>query len=263
MKNDPDARIYGKHCECDNFSCWKHDNKICSGPDHGTCECGVCQCNKDWTGPACDCRKSVDTCIDPKSGKICAGHGECICGVCRCMQDEERQYTGKYCEECPTCPTMCEQYKDCVRCTTFGTGPLTIEECALCKNSTFSIENVTKLEVANDETLCVFYDDDDCRYQFKYKLIPTDNGEVTVIHVLDQKDCPTPFPFFLILLALALLILLLGLLGLLLWKCLTMWKDRREIAKFEKEKLTAKWDTGENPIFKQATSTFKNPTYKH
>nr|CAD7393555.1 unnamed protein product [Timema cristinae] len=25
--------------------------------------------------------------------------------------------------------------------------------------------------------------------------------------------------------------------------------------------MMAKWDTGENPIYKQATSTFKNPTY--
>ena len=31
--------------------------------------------------------------------------------------------------------------------------------------------------------------------------------------------------------------------------------------RFEKERMLAKWDTGENPIFKQATSTFKNPTY--
>merc|ERR1719445_2316460 len=28
-----------------------------------------------------------------------------------------------------------------------------------------------------------------------------------------------------------------------------------------KRSMLAKWDTGENPIFKQATSTFKNPTY--
>lgn len=263
-KNEPDLRIYGKYCECDNFSCFHHDNKICSGPDHGTCECGKCVCNKDWSGEACECRKSVDTCIDPKTQKVCAGHGECICGQCKCLQTEERSYTGQFCEECNNCPTMCEKYKDCVRCTTFETGPLTKDECKFCTNSTFTITNVTKLEVEEDETLCVFTDDDGCRYQFKYKLLPTDTPlEITHIHVLDTKDCPKPFPFFLILLALALAILLLGLLGLLLWKCLTMWKDQKEIAKFEKEKLTARWDTGENPIFKQATSTFKNPTYKH
>lgn len=266
-KNDPEVRFTGNYCECDNYSCFHSDNKICSGLDHGVCECGVCTCNKDWTGPACECRKSVDTCIDPKTQKICAGHGECICGECKCMQNQERQYTGTYCEQCPTCPTMCEQYKDCVRCTMFGTGPLASKElCSLCKNSTFSIEPIQELVVEKDETHCIFIDDEDgCTFQFKYKQTPTDTGEVTLIHALDEtkKDCPHPIPIFLILLALALLILLLGLLGLLFWKCLTMWKDRREIAKFEKEKLTAKWDTGENPIFKQATSTFKNPTYKH
>lgn len=262
--DDPDARIYGPFCECDNFSCFHHDNKICSGPDHGICECGTCQCNSEWTGPACECRKSVDTCIDPESRKVCAGHGECICGKCKCTQTEDRQYTGEFCEQCPSCPSMCEQYKDCVRCTVHGTGPLTKEECLLCHNSTFNIDKVTDLEkIEKDETLCVFIDDDDCKYQFKYKLVPLDNGEKTLIYALDKKECPTPIPWVLILLLLALLILLLGLLGLLLWKCLTMWKDRREIAKFEKEILTAKWETGENPIFKQATSTFKNPTYKH
>lgn len=264
-KNAPETLISGKYCECDNFSCLHYNNTICSGPDHGTCVCGVCECKKEWTGAACECLKSVDTCIDPKSGKICAGHGECICGKCSCIRTEEVQYTGEHCEECPTCPTKCEQFKDCVRCTTFGTGPLTKEECALCKNDTFRIEVLKdeRIEEKPDETKCVFIDDDDCRYEFKYKLIPTDNDEIAAITSSTLKDCPAPLPIFLILLALALLILLLGLLGLLLWKCLTMWKDRREIAKFEKEKLTAKWDTGENPIFKQATSTFKNPTYKH
>jgi integrin beta 1 len=261
----PEDLIYGLYCQCDYLSCPRHEGIICSGPDHGRCDCGTCICSNDWTGPACECPKSPEVCRDPKSGKICAGHGECICGKCNCTQTDERQYSGKYCQDCPACPTLCEQYKDCVRCTIFGTGPKKPEECALqcAKNSTFSIEAVDKLEVLEDETRCVFIDDDDCKYEFKYKLTPFDGGDVSIIHANKNKKCPEPIPFFLILLALALLILLLGLLGLLLWKCLTMWKDRREIAKFEKEKLTAKWDTGENPIFKQATSTFKNPTYKH
>ncbi|KAG9508444.1 Integrin beta-PS, partial [Fragariocoptes setiger] len=258
---DLDSRVYGKYCECDNFSCDRHEGKVCSGPEHGTCECGVCKCNKDWAGSACECFNSTESCIDPKSGKICAGHGECICGQCKCLQTEDRQYTGKYCEECPTCPTLCEQFKDCVRCDVFNTGPLTKEECALCKNSTFFIDKVNKLEVEEGETLCVFVDDDDCKYQFKYKQYRDETTEFTHVFALEEKDCPTPIPILWIMLLLALLILLLGLIGLLLWKLLTMIKDKREIAKFEKERLTMKWDTGENPIFKQATSTFKNPIY--
>lgn len=38
--------------------------------------------------------------------------------------------------------------------------------------------------------------------------------------------------------------------------------DRREFAKFEKEKMNAKWDTGENPIYKSAVTTVVNPKYE-
>lgn len=268
----PDELITGKFCECDNYTCLRNKGKICSGPDHGHCECGNCVCNEDWTGPDCGCLKSTAACMDHESGKICAGHGECICGQCRCNTEGDRVYTGDQCQLCPTCPTMCEQYKDCVRCTVHHTGPLMENDlCSKCHNSTFNIIEVANMSVYDfenapefvNETLCVFYDDDRCRYEFRYKLTPLGNEELATIHALKDKNCPQPIPIFLILLALALLILLLGLLGLLLWKCLTMWKDRREIAKFEKEKLTAKWHTDENPIFKQATSTFKNPAYKH
>ena len=34
-----------------------------------------------------------------------------------------------------------------------------------------------------------------------------------------------------------------------------------EATLFEEERRRANWDTGMNPIYKQATSTFKNPTY--
>jgi protocadherin alpha len=56
-------------------------------------------------------------------------------------------------------------------------------------------------------------------------------------------------------------IVIIGLALLLIWKLLTTLHDRREFAKFEKERALAKWDTGQNPIYKGATTTFKNPTY--
>ena len=54
---------------------------------------------------------------------------------------------------------------------------------------------------------------------------------------------------------------LVGLALILMWKIFTTIHDKREFARFEKERMLAKWDTGENPIYRQATSTFKNPTY--
>ncbi|PNI60938.1 ITGB1 isoform 18, partial [Pan troglodytes] len=56
-------------------------------------------------------------------------------------------------------------------------------------------------------------------------------------------------------------IVLIGLALLLIWKLLMIIHDRREFAKFEKEKMNAKWDTQENPIYKSPINNFKNPNY--
>lgn len=97
----------------------------------------------------------------------------------------------------------------------------------------------------------------------------------------ETPECPPKVFLLGIVLGVIAAIVLIGLAMLLLWKLLTTIHDRREFARFEKERMMAKWDTvrvaftpimkiisklrfppqGENPIYKQATSTFKNPTY--
>ncbi|KAI1307715.1 Integrin beta-PS [Halotydeus destructor] len=255
-----EERIYGQFCECDNFSCDRAEGKVCSGPEHGTCDCGLCKCNADWTGSACECRASNDTCLDPKTQKICSGRGECQCGECKCSESPDGLYTGKYCEECPTCKTQCEAYKECVQCQRWETGPLTKEECALCP---FNAVDVDKLNVQETDTHCIFIDDDDCKFQFKYESRSMDYPDIVrpIVHVQSTKECPTPVNILAIVIGVILGIVLVGLALLLIWKLLTTIHDRREFAKFEKERMMAKWDTGENPIYKQATTTFKNPTY--
>uniref|UniRef100_A0A914XQU9 Integrin beta n=1 Tax=Plectus sambesii TaxID=2011161 RepID=A0A914XQU9_9BILA len=76
-----------------------------------------------------------------------------------------------------------------------------------------------------------------------------------------DKECPPPVPVLAIVLGVIAGIVILGLILLLVWKLLTVLHDRAEYARFENERLMAKWDTGENPIYKQATTTFKNPAY--
>lgn len=94
--------IYGTYCECDNFSCERHEGLLCSGPDHGKCECGKCVCLEGWTGSNCACQESTDTCIPPGGGPLCSGHGTCKCGACECESTEEGgRYRGKYCDKCP------------------------------------------------------------------------------------------------------------------------------------------------------------------
>lgn len=92
--------IFGKFCECDNFSCERHQGSLCGGSERGTCECGICRCLPGWTGSDCTCRVSNAACIHP-DGQICSGHGECVCGACKCEDTPENLYSGKYCGKRP------------------------------------------------------------------------------------------------------------------------------------------------------------------
>ncbi|EGT45630.1 hypothetical protein CAEBREN_32640 [Caenorhabditis brenneri] len=132
--------------------------------------------------------------------------------------------------------------------------------------------------VLNETTPCQFVDPaDDCTFYYLYYYDEaTDNATVWVRR---HKDCPPPVPVLAIVLGVIAGIVILGILLLLLWKLLTVLHDRAEYAKFNNERLMAKWDTvslkgriflmsllifilqNENPIYKQATTTFKNPVY--
>jgi protocadherin alpha len=285
-----DEIIDGKYCECDNFSCDRHNGELCSGTEHGICECGKCKCYSDWNVPgytACECQASNDTCITPRGEhihKLCSGHGECECGECRCEETEEGQYSGKYCEDCPTCPDKCMQFKACVQCMQFKSGELMdngepiideatgIPKCMQCPfiridpdlpkpyNISY-LEEVDKVDEYDEELYphCTFIDDDDCRFYFVYGY-HNETGKLQV-GVQKTKECPRVVDIMGIVLGVIGAIVAIGLVLILMWKVFTTIHDRREFARFEKERMMAKWDTGENPIFKQATSTFKNPTY--
>lgn len=103
----------------------------------------------------------------------------------------------------------------------------------------FSLDDEDK-----DEHLCTFYDEDDCRYQFVYSETVEKNGTVRLA-VRAQKDPECPPKVFLLGIVLGVIaaIVLIGLAMLLLWKLLTTIHDRREFARFEKERMMAKWDT--------------------
>uniref|UniRef100_A0A914VH59 Integrin beta n=1 Tax=Plectus sambesii TaxID=2011161 RepID=A0A914VH59_9BILA len=248
-------KFSGTFCECDNFNCPRHDLKICAG--HGSCDCGQCTCNAGWTGRACDCTESKDSCLSA-NGKVCNGHGDCICGRCRCrLEGEDSRYSGPKCEICPTCPTKCAEYQPCVMCQQFKTGPYDIAKCAACP---FTVIPVKELPISNDTQKCNFVDPaDGCTFYFLYHYNEMMNN--MTVWVRDDKECPGPVPVLPIVLGVTGGIILLGVILLLLWKLLTFLHDRAEYAKFEKERAEAKWNTEENPIFKQATTTFQNPAF--
>ncbi|EFO18475.1 integrin beta pat-3 [Loa loa] len=254
-RDNMNEKISGQFCECDNFNCPRHDRKICAG--HGTCDCGQCTCEPGWTGRACECPLSLDSCM-AANGKVCNGQGECICGRCRCFSDGPgNRYSGPKCEICPTCPSKCVEHKPCVMCQQWQTGPYNETQCDEC---IFTVIPVKELPVLNDTTECQFVDpSDDCTFYFLYyEDQRTDN---LTVWVKEEKDCPPPVPVLAIVLGVIAGIVILGLILLLVWKLLTVLHDRAEFAKFDSERLLAKWDTNENPIYKQATTTFKNPVY--
>ncbi|XP_018572183.1 integrin beta-PS isoform X2 [Anoplophora glabripennis] len=258
-RSNDNESIYGPYCECDNFSCERHDGKLCS--DHGTCECGECHCTDEWTGSNCACRKSKANCYPPgtDSNVTCSGHGTCECGQCVCDYVKEGRYTGKFCEKCPTCSDRCEEFKDCVQCQLYKTGKLKDSDCLLncTKFVPIAVEEVVADE-DNNEILCAYYDEDECRFTYVYYF---DADNKIQVRAQQERECPSKVYVPGIVLGVVAAVVLIGMAVLLLWKLLTTIHDRREFARFEKEKMMAKWDTGENPIYKQATSTFKNPTY--
>ncbi|XP_044271772.1 integrin beta-PS isoform X2 [Tribolium madens] len=262
QRNNPEEAISGELCQCDNFSCERHNGLICSGPEHGTCVCGVCECKEGWMGDNCACRNATNLCIKPDSEDptlICSGNGECECGICKCRETDEGRYFGRFCEHCPfkNCSDDCEKYRECVQCQQYQTGNLTEEECRKCPFTPTSAR-VVEVDEKNGEVLCPFYDEDDCRFSFVYYF---DEENKIQVRAQEERECPATVFLLGIVLGVIAAVVLLGMAVLLLWKLFTTIHDRREFAKFEKEAMMARWDTGENPIYKQATSTFKNPTY--
>lgn len=124
----------------------------------------------------------------------------------------------------------------------YGTGNFTDkEECA--KNcQEFVPEPVDTVipDVDKDEVLCLGIDEDDCKYNFVYYYNETNSLKV---RAQKERECPPQVYMLGIVLGVIAAIVLIGLALLLLWKLLTTIHDRREFARFEKERMMAKWDT--------------------
>ncbi|XP_027721823.1 integrin beta-6 [Vombatus ursinus] len=246
------GQVYGTYCECDNFSCVRHKGLICG--DNGHCDCGECICNSGWTGEYCNCTTSTDSCIS-EDGMLCSGRGDCSCGKCVCTTPGA---SGPRCEQCPTCGDPCNSKRSCIECHLSPDDQSKGECVDKCKlvDATISDEDFSK----ENSVSCSLQGENDCLITF---LMTTDKEGRTVLHSINQKDCPKPPNIPMIMLGVSLAILLIGVVLLCIWKLLVSFHDRKEVAKFEAERSKAKWQTGTNPLYRGSTSTFKNVTYKH
>lgn len=247
------GKITGKYCECDDFSCVHYKGEMCSG--HGQCSCGDCLCDSDWTGFYCNCTTRTDTCLS-SNGLLCSGRGNCECGSCVCIQPGSY---GDTCEKCPTCPDACTFKKGCVECKKFNRGSL--YEANTCNRyCRDEIESVKELQDSGKNAVnCTYKNEDDCVVRFQYY---EDSSGKSILYVVEEPECPKGPDILVVLLSVMGAILLIGLATLLIWKLLITIHDRKEFAKFEEERARAKWDTANNPLYKEATSTFTNITYR-
>lgn len=61
---------------------------------NGKCDCGTCECNPNYSGPACECSTLTDQC-HTGGGGLCSHHGNCKCNKCQCHPD----FFGRHCSK--------------------------------------------------------------------------------------------------------------------------------------------------------------------
>ncbi|RXN09628.1 integrin beta-3 [Labeo rohita] len=235
-------------CECKCQAKAEPDSDVCHH-GNGTYECGICLCNPGRLGPRWECAEGdyspteQDACTGPDK-VVCSGRGDCVCGQCVCHNNDFGKVWGK---------------RDCVECKHFKRGKLFDDNTCtqICRDEIRLVDDL----VFHDKNAvnCTYKDEDDCVQRFQYY---EDNSGKSILSLVKEPDCPKGPDILVVLLSVAGAILLLGLAALLIWKLLITIHDRREFAKFEEERARAKWETGHNPLYKGATSTFTNITYR-
>ncbi|KAM4626220.1 integrin beta-2 isoform 1-T2 [Discoglossus pictus] len=244
---DPQKKIYGTYCQCDNWNCDQFDNKLCGG--QGTCNCGKCECKAGYEGNACECKTSNTNCLNERRVE-CSGRGHCRCNTCRCKPG----YLPPFCENCPGCPSVCSKFGPCIECFIVN-GDQDARNCSdLCPGVM-----AMKVEQLGEDNVCRAKDSNNC--WMRYRIKELDGDENYRITYLQSTECPEAPNVIAIVGGTIAGVILLGIIALLIWKLVTEMNDRKEYRRFEKERMKSKWNTDANPIFKEATTTVVNPNF--
>ncbi|XP_030630848.1 integrin beta-1-like [Chanos chanos] len=246
---------YGRYCECDNFRCDQYQGQICGG--RGNCECGVCQCFPGFTGSRCECSLAIEPCVS-ENGLVCAGRGVCECGICICA---DKRYHGPTCSICPSCPNTCTQHRQCVLCRVFNQ-ELSEEQCEReCGHINITLlQESRQLPQGLNLQQCKERDADHCWVHFTYQEIQ--RGSTVFIHAALNRECPSGPDIVVITVVLSVTIVIVGVALLLMWKLITTIQDHKEFIRFQNELEKARWEAGDNPIYRSAVTITLNPKYK-
>jgi len=186
---------------------------------------------------------------------VCNGVGVCDCGTCTC--DPTKDFSGPTCEFCPLCPEGCDDKKPCVECRAFEDyTKITKDACEANCSHVHLVDEFREKENPQNWRQCQFTDTNNCNAYFQY-----DYYTESQIEARRTKDCPEPVNILPIIIGVIVGIILIGLALLFIWKVFITLHDRREFARFENERENAQWEAGQNPIYKQATSTYQNPQF--
>ncbi|XP_048510673.1 integrin beta-nu isoform X2 [Athalia rosae] len=251
-----DPGYNGQFCECS--PCDKANGLECG--DRGTCDCGKCVCVDGWAGNACQCPSGDDLCIAPGSKEVCGGHGYCDCGQCRCnaTAPDGLFYRGTYCESSAGAggSGLCIFYASCVNATVDS--PQEVINFCQTNVTVYSTVMVDKVDTASNQYCFVrtYADTTVCTIPYVYEF----NEDNTVTLKIGPKDCRTPLPAAFVPGVAFLIVVLLGIVALLIWKCCTALKDKKEYARFEEERKRTVYAMDENPLFRPATTRFRVPS---
>lgn len=131
-----------------------------------------------------------------------------------------------------------------MQCQVYKTGPMGDNQ-DLCSANCSSPLVLTPIdaEVLDEKEFwkrCQFIDENDCIFEFIYN-----DEDINKIEIQAKRKLECPAEIFILGIVMGVIasIVLIGLALLFLWKILTTIHDRREFAKFEKERRSAKWDT--------------------
>ncbi|KAH9630261.1 hypothetical protein HF086_012446 [Spodoptera exigua] len=217
--------------------------------------CGVCQCNKGWSGPNCDCAigdenasaELLAQCREPNATRAltCSGAGDCLCGECDC----DIGFTGRYCQ-CKLCEISLFAYISDKGQVKVNVG-----------TSKHMMEWAQFSPKTDDLTTCILRleeDDLECEYKYTYSSNPSSGVEITI----GGKECYRPTSAKIMTSAVVIMgcVIAAGLIVILFIKCGQIMSDRRAYAKFVKEAQESRKNMQElNPLYISPISEFKLP----
>ncbi|CAH2104937.1 unnamed protein product [Euphydryas editha] len=252
-------------CACSCSEKVEDRSPVCNG--RGSLSCGVCTCDQGWQGtycekPICEDKRGDVPCTNSARNNIeCSGNGVCgPCDKCECFTDREgSQYFDKnnYCED------ICMTVNDCDDCF-LDPRP---GRCQTCHFGLFRQSyNQSLISQKDDLNRNVWIKCNgtinDCNYE--YAAMRDENDE-TFFMVIKSCDPTQERQAGAVNVTLP---IVLGVIALVVAAAATagyiFWKNRAPPVPLSDpmyQNIDAEDCTGENPLYKPPTSSFKNPTY--